>query len=280
MAKIQPIPERVEELKEKIEKSKEIFQQAYEQFDAKDMRLIWSGGKDSTLTTWICKQFCEENNLQMPKAFTIDEGDAFEEIDEFLHKWSKEWGVELDWGRNEDVLKAANYILGAEVDVKDLNERNQQEIKRIGFDLDKFPFEAESYVGNHLMKTVVFNAYLEENSVKGVFQGLRWDEQPARKNDPYMEEVKAQDLVPAHTRFRPILHWEEQALWDATLYFDIPYCTLYEKGYRSLGAKTTSQIAVEGVPAWEQDLDNTVERAGRRQDKEAQMERLRMLGYM
>ena len=41
-----------------------------------DIRLVWSGGKDSTLATWICKQFCEENNLPIVKAFTIDEGDA------------------------------------------------------------------------------------------------------------------------------------------------------------------------------------------------------------
>lgn len=280
MANAQLAPERIEELKEYIEKSKDIFRQAYDRFDVEDMRLIWSGGKDSTLTTWICKQFCEENNLEMPRAFTIDEGDVFEEIDDFLHTWSKEWGIELDWGRNENVLRAANHTLGAEVNVADLNERNREEIKRIGFDLDKFPFEAESYVGNHLMKTVVFNTYLVENNVKAVFQGLRWDEQPARRDDPYVEEVEEQDLAPAHTRLRPILHWRERALWDATLYFGIPYCSLYERGYRSLGAKTTSLIADEGVPAWEQDLENTIERAGRRQDKEAQMERLRKLGYM
>jgi len=34
------------------------------------------------------------------------------------------------------------------------------------------------------------------------------------------------------------------------------------------------------VPAYEQDLENTEERAGRRQDKEKMMERLRQLGYM
>lgn len=280
MAQLELAPERVEELKEHIKKSKHVFGDAYERFDVEDMRLIWSGGKDSTLTTWICREFCRENGLPMPKAFTIDEGDVFEEIDDFLNKWSKKWGIELDWGRNEDVLKAANRTLGADVNVADLNERNREEIKRIGFDLDKFPFEAESYVGNHLMKTVVFNIYLAQNNVKAVFQGLRWDEQPARSDDPYVEEVEAQDLTPAHARVRPILHWQERALWDATLYFGIPYCTLYERGYRSLGAKTTSLIAAESVPAWEQDLENTVERAGRRQDKEAQMVRLRMLGYM
>lgn len=43
---------------------------------------------------------------------------------------------------------------------------------------------------------------------------------------------------------------------------------------------TDSHIAVPGVPAWEQDLEHTVERAGRRQDKEQMMERLRKLGYM
>jgi phosphoadenosine phosphosulfate reductase len=279
MPKIELDQKRVEELEQKIEKSKEILKMAYDRFEPDEMRLIWSGGKDSTLTLWICRQFCKENDLPLPKAFTIDEGDAFEEIEDFLEKYSEEWDVELDWGRNEDVLKAAGYELGAEVIVADLNERNQAEIKRIGFDLERFPFEAESYVGNHLMKTVVFNTYLEDNNVRAVFQGLRWDEQEARTKDEYYEDIEAAELIPAHTRYRPILHFTERDIWDTTLYFDIPYCPLYEGGYRSLGAKTTSRKLTD-IPAWEQDLENTEERGGRRQDKEKTMARLRMLGYM
>ncbi len=271
--------ERVKELEGKIAKSKEVFADAFKRFDPADMRLIWSGGKDSTLATWICRQYCDETGTKMPRAFTIDEGDAFDEIDEFLHHWAEQWGIELDWGRNDDVLKAAGHKLGADVIVADLTERNQAEIKRIGFDLKAFPFEAESFVGNHLMKTVVFNMYLEEQGVKAVFQGLRWDEQAARTNDPYVEDVEAADLVPAHTRIRPILHFAERDLWDATHHFGIPYCELYEQGYRSLGAATTSTKSTD-EPAWEQDLENTVERAGRRQDKEEAMEQLRKLGYM
>ena len=279
MPKIELSNERIKELEGKIAKTKEIFQQAFDRFEVRDTRLIWSGGKDSTLTLWICRQYCQEKGMEMPKAFTIDEGDAFVEIDEILHTYAKQWGVTLEWGRNEDVLKAANHTLDADVQVSELNERNQAEIKRIGFDLKAFPFEAESYVGNHLMKTVVFNTYLEESGAKAVFQGLRWDEQQARQKDAYHDDVEAAELTPAHTRYRPILHFSERDIWDTTLYFDIPYCPLYEKGYRSLGAKTTS-LKSSDIPAWEQDLENTEERAGRRQDKEKTMERLRQLGYM
>ncbi len=270
---------RARELGGKIEKAKEIFKQAFDRFSPEETRLIWSGGKDSTLVLWICRQFCGENNLKLPKAFTIDEGDSFEEIDEFLKRYSQEWNVQLDWGRNEDVLKASNYTLGADVHVKDLNERNRAELKRIGFDQEKFPFEAESYAGNHLMKTVVFNTYLEDNNVRAIFQGLRWDEHPARKDDQYSEEIAAAELVPAHTRYRPILHFTERDIWDTTLHHKIPFCPLYEKGYRSLGVKTTSLKAGD-IPAWDQDLENTSERGGRRQDKEKAMQRLRKLGYM
>ena len=270
---------RAAELEEKVERSKGVFGNAFERFEAGDTRLVWSGGKDSTLTVWICRAYCLEKGLPLPKAFTIDEGDSFAEIETFLNAYSREWGIRLDWGRNDDVLEAAGHALGADVVVADLNERNQKEIERIGFDLERFPFEAESYVGNHLMKTVVFNTYLEQNAVKAVFQGLRWDEQPARARDEYHEDIPAAELTPAHTRYKPILHFTERDVWDAVNHFGIPFCPLYRLGYRSLGAKTTS-VKISDVPAWEQDLEHTEERAGRRQDKEKTMERLRQLGYM
>ena len=86
--------------------------------------------------------------------------------------------------------------------------------------------------------------------------------------------------MPAHTRISAILDFTERDIWDNTRLNNIPYCSLYEIGYRSLGARTTSSPAAVGVPAWEQDIENTPERGGRRQDKEEAMERLRKLGYM
>ncbi len=129
------------------------------------------------------------------------------------------------------------------------------------------------------MKSVALNTYLEANKVTAIVQGLRWDEQPVRSDDPYFEKVEAAHLQPAQLRIRPILHIDERALWDIYTHWQIPFVSLYAQGYRSLGVKTTTKKTSD-LPAWEQDLENTVERAGRRQDKEKAMARLRQLGYM
>ena len=280
MPKIELSNERIAELEDKIEESKEIFKMAYDRYGVDHQRMVWSAGKDSTLMLWICTQFCEENNHPMPVCFTIDEFDVFEEIDAMLKLYAEKWDLRLDWGINIDVVKHAGWKLNEDVVVSELTAENQNEINRIGFgELERFPFEAESFIGNHLMKSVVINNYLRDHGVKSFYQGLRWDEQPTRSDDPYFEDVEGDEFTPEQTRFRPILHFTERDVWDTTLYFDIPYCSLYEQGYRSLGAKTTSS-KFEDAPAWEQDLENTVERAGRRQDKEAAMARLRQLGYM
>lgn len=263
-----------------VEISKDIVRKAFDKFMLEELGITWTGGKDSGLTFWIIRQVCQEKGIPLPKTMIIGEGDEFEEIEQFVESMKKEWSVPLEVCRNEDVLKAADFRLNAIVRVKHLNERNREELKRIGFEEDEFPFEAESYVGNHLMKTVVFNQFLDRNRIKGIFQGLRWDEHPARFDDPYFDYKEEGHLMPEHTRIRPILHFTEKDLWDTYAAFKIPYCPLYERGYRSLGAKTTSLISMEGVPAWKQDLENTEERAGRRQDKEKAMERMRQLGYM
>ena len=268
------------ECAELVDKSKEVVREAFMKFDVDDLAITWTGGKDSTLTLWIIRQVCQEDGIKLPKVMTIDEYDSFEEIHNFLNKYAREWNLDLEWCRNDDVIKAAGGKLNAIVKVKDLNERNRAELQRIGFEEKEFPFEAESYTGNHLMKTVMFNTYIERHNVKGIFQGLRRDEQAARVQDDYFEKKEAAHLIPEHVRIKPILHSTERALWNTYQVYKIPYCILYEQGYRSLGAKSTSAIAEPGVPAWEQDLEHTTERSGRRQDKEQMMSRLRKLGYM
>ena len=80
---------------------------------------------------------------------------------------------------------------------------------------------------------------------------------------------------PSFMRVLPILEWEYNHVWDVILEARIPYCSLYDKGYTSLGsvedtspnpalAYTTSKGATAYKPAYElpMALHNT-ERNGR-----------------
>jgi len=261
-------------LEEKIERSKEVIKAAYERFPHEKITLAWTGGKDSTLILWLTLEVCKENNFSPPKVMFINEGDVFPEMITFVKKWAKKWGVKADFVQNDDVLKQVKKI-GDLVYVEKLDERNKLALQRLGFKEESFPFEPESLVGNHLMKTVAMNIYLEATKADALITGIRWDEQEARANEIYFSPRK----LPKHTRIHPILHLKEKDVWEATHKYKLPYVDLYEKGYRSLGAKVTT-LKPSDKPAWKQDLDHTTERVGRQQDKEQIMKRLRDLGYM
>lgn len=261
-------------LEQKIEQSKNIIKQALSKFDHNEFYVAWTGGKDSTTMLWLYREVCRELAEPLPKAMFIDEGYVFEEIFDLVNLVKEEWDIEISIVKNTDVSNKAQK-LGDMVKVSELNDRNRSEIVKLGFTEDAFAFEPESYVGNHLMKTVAMNIFLEEKRVKALSTAIRWDEQEARIAEDYFSPRNNPD----HTRVHPILHFRERDIWGTIHKNNIPFCTLYSQGYRSLGAKG-STIRVSDTPAWEQDLENTPERAGRGQDKEEIMEQLRSLGYM
>jgi len=261
-------------LDEKIEQSKKIIREALEKFGSEKMAIAWTGGKDSTTLTWLFKEVCKETGTKMPVCMFIDEGDVFDEIWDIVNRLKKEWNLDVRIAKNTDVSDKAQR-LGDMIKVSELNERNRKEIEKIGFEEEEFPFEPESFVGNHLMKTVAMNIFLEDNGIEALATAIRWDEQSARIEEDYFSPREN----PPHTRVQPILHFRERDIWDNIHKNKIPFCELYKYGYRSLGAKSTTYKNSD-IPAWEQDLENTVERAGRGQDKEEVMDKLRSLGYM
>ena len=263
----------------KVEKSKEVILEALNKFGDKKATVAWTGGKDSTLLLWLVKEVCDENKIELPTCMLIDEGDVFDEINDFVAKLTKDWNLYVVRMHNFNVSMQVKGKLGEKVKVSDLNKMNKEEIKRLGYKGATFPYEPESFVGNHLMKTVMINKFLYESDTQSFFEGIRWDEQEARADETFFSKREKTDYNPEHTRIFPILHFEERHVWEAIHKYNIPYVKLYEQGYRSLGAKVTTNKA-DDKPAWEQDFDNTTERDGRRQDKEGIMKRLRDLGYM
>ncbi len=259
-------------IRDKVERSKEIIARGF--FDYSPVAATWTGGKDSTVLLYLLKEVVRENGFSMCPVVFIDEGDTFPEILEFVGKVGDMWGIEPITIRNDDLLAMAPKV-GDVVEVENLSPENRRELDLIGFEKKELVFEPESYEGNHLTKTVPLNRFIVERGVRGLFTAIRRDEHPAREDEMAFSEREN----PTHIRIHPLLDWTERDIWDFIMGEKLPYCSLYAKGYRSLGARYNTH-PVDDRPAWEQDFSRLPERSGRGRRKEEIMEKLRALGYM
>ncbi len=213
-----------------------------------------SGGKDSVLMSYLILEVCEEEGLRQPY-FLLSDPFPIEENKEFCKYLVKELGIKKALFMDKFVTEEGrkNFV-GRTGDFKKCCLINKVE----------------------LLKQVIrkFNIDL-------VFVAVRWDEHPARSSELYFKRMND----PPHIRCHPILH----LTWYGVLnfYLDHPELLnpLYLKGYTSLGCKPcTSRTINKEFKSIKEYIDyikthKIQERAGRLQDKEQIMERLRKLGY-
>jgi phosphoadenosine phosphosulfate reductase len=218
-------------LEEKIAKSKGILKEALDRFPGR-IALAWTGGKDSTTTLHLLRDLCG-GKVPIP-VLNIDTSAKFKEIYEFRDRIAQEWELDILIRRNDEALKTI--VIAA----------NKEEccLK---------------------LKAEVIAQAIRENGWQALITGMRWDEQP----DRVQEEYFSPRTNPDHMRVHPILHLTEMDIWQYQKDHNVPFCSLYLRGYRSLGCEPCTKLGIAGAP----------ERAGRDQNKEEIMKRLRAMGY-
>lgn len=252
--------------------AEEVVADAIRQF--RNPAILWTGGKDSTLVLWIVRKVCLQLGKELPPAIFIDHGLHFAEVFEFMRHVQSAWDVKVLVARNDEFLARAEKP-GGPVQMGSLGRENQEVLRHIGFAGDSIRWDLSTIEGNHLLKTFPMNQLVRQHSFDALFTGIRRDEDEARAGESFFSPRRN----PHHVRIHPILMFDERAVWNVTLHNRLPICALYARGYRSFDAEFDTTKTGDG-PAWEQDLDATPERAGRGQDKEGIMRRLRELGYM
>lgn len=257
-------------LNSKIGIAKTVISDAFDNFVRPTV--VWSGGKDSTVVLNLVKEVTDELGKKLPPALFIDHGDHYPETLELLDKVSQDWGFRVIYAKNEDLLKNVN---DGKIKISDLSEENKMEASRVGFTGDEFEYSLETEVGNHLLKTVAMNGTISRYRFDALFTGVRWDENPARGSEVFISPREN----PEHVRVQPVLPFLEKDIWTYIFDKELPIHPKYREGYRSIDGIHDS-TKTSDLPAWEQDLEFTQERAGRSQDKEGMMERLRQNGYM
>lgn len=190
----------------------------------------FSGGKDSLVLLHLIRSV-QGGRIAIP-VLNIDTGVKFSEVYWFVDKMQRLWGFEL------------------------LREGNVGAIppEEIGRDQARCCY---------YLKTLPLKRVLEKYGVSHLFTAIRWDEHPARAGEDYFS------LREGHVRVQPLLHFTREDIWAYIRLHHLPYCSLYDRGYVSLGCRPCTRPAGP----------NGAERAGRAPAKEEAMPDLRRLGY-
>lgn len=236
--------------------------------------IVWTGGKDSTLVLYLCIEAARREGRPVPPVMIVDHNQHFPETWSFIEEVTEREALKMTVARNENLFKVSEGGATESVQFESLDPENQEEALKAGQNGPEVSLSLDDPVANHLLKTLAMNRALTERGFDTVIAGIRWDENPARSSEVFFSQRED----PRHTRVHPILPWTEREVWSYTLENRLPIHPLYVQGYRSFDGVRDSK-PTGSRPAWEQDLEESAERAGRAQDKEAIMERLRELGY-
>jgi sulfate adenylyltransferase subunit 2 len=253
-----------------------IFREAHRKF--KDLAMLWSIGKDSTTLLWLARK-AFFGKVPFPLVH-IDTGFKHPVMIEYRDRMAKEWEVDLIVGRNEEAICA-------------------------GMGPGKGRFAC-----CNALKTQGLQQLLDRHGFKGIFLGIRRDEEGSRAKERIFSprdrnfEWNYKDQPPelwdqfntsfgpeTHVRIHPLLSWTELDIWEYIRREEIPVCPLYlsrdGKRFRSLGCVPCNFPIESGASTVDEIIEElkvtkTPERAGRAQDHEAayMMQKLRSLGYM
>ncbi|MBP7461577.1 MAG: sulfate adenylyltransferase subunit 2 [Candidatus Delongbacteria bacterium] len=280
-----------------------ILREAYSEF--KNLCMLWSIGKDSSVLLWLARK-AFFGHVPIPLVH-IDTHYKIPEMIVHRDRLVKEWKLDMIIGENRTALDAKQTF-------PDGNLSRLECCRVLKTEALKHTIEGSwpRHRYNHTKQA--YEPESDPEAFTGVIVGARADEEGSRskerifspRGDRHQWDIALQppefwnqfntDFPPGtHVRVHPLLDWTELDIWKYIRQESIPVVSIYfnqgeGKRYRSLGcapctfpvestARTTDEIIRELADG---KFAHIAERAGRGQDKEdgGGLEELRRGGYM
>jgi sulfate adenylyltransferase subunit 2 len=280
-----------------------ILREAYANF--KNLGMLWSIGKDSTVLLWLARR-AFFGHVPFP-LIHIDTSFKIPEMIQYRDRLALEWNLTMIYGQNRQALAEKRTFPDGAVDrITCCGLLKSEALKRT------LSGEWPRYRLNHAKRAYEVDKNTE--AFTGIIVGVRADEEGSRSKERYFSprttenvwevgdqppefwnQYKTEFAPGTHVRIHPLLDWTELNIWEYIRRENIPTVSLYYnqgsgQRYRSLGCETCTKPVESDARNVDEIIvelrsgkfSNVAERSGRAQDKDdgGGLETLRRDGYM
>lgn len=284
-------------------KSIYLLREAYAHF--KNLCMLWSIGKDSTVLLWLTRK-AFLGHVPIPLVH-IDTHYKIREMIEHRDRLTREWKLNMIVGENQTALEnESTYPHGNANRIECCRHlKTNALIHTIDGSWPRYRFNHQK--GDYELDS-------NQEPYTGVIVGVRADEEGTRSKERYFSprntrsewdlldqppefwnQFKTEFAPGTHVRIHPLLDWTELDIWEYIEREQIPVVSIYfdqGKGqrYRSLGCEPCTKPVESKASCVAEIIEELktgkfsriAERSGRDQDKEdgGGLETLRLEGYM
>jgi len=193
----------------KLKRTIDIIEESVRLFGSEGVTISFNGGKDCTVLLHI--YFSVLYRLHQQEISTMHSNNT-SKISSYLNF------------KNKKIL--AIYIKGKKEPAPFSEVENFIESSVIKYNLE---LETKIYDS---MKSSLHSLHVSHPQLKGILIGIRYGD-PHAENMSY--SVPCDSDWPPFIRINPILDWSYSDVWYFLRQLQVPYCTLYDEGYTSLG---------------------------------------------
>jgi len=201
----------------RVKEALDVIDQALDDFKFEHLALSFNGGKDCTVllhlyAAVLYRRF--QKHTAMPSLY-IPLPSPFSELESFIHESIKTYDLDLFHclpTKNKDGVQLA--------------------VETVMTPASGVPSQPNKG-GGEGMKRALETYKSKFPHVKGILIGTR-------RTDPYCDKLKFRHLTdqgwPEFVRINPIINWSFSDVWVFLKRLDVPYCSLYDQGYTSIGS--------------------------------------------